>query len=77
MYDVRGIHAIVCRLLDAWEIGFMDAREGASRFILYYEGACLGGETGESIIEDTLDLCVVFVYLSPSLGKIRVNVAGT
>ena len=65
MYDVPGIHAIVRRLLDAGEIGFMDAREGASRFLLYYEGACLGGETGESIIEDTLDLGVVFLYISP------------
>ena len=65
MYDVPGIHAIVRRLLDAGEIGFMDAREGASRFLLYGEGACLGDETGESIIEDTLDLDVVFLYRSP------------
>ena len=43
----------------------MDAREGASRFLLYYEGACLGSKTGESIIEDTLDLGVVFPYISP------------
>ena len=43
----------------------MDAREGASCFLLYYEGACLGGEIGEIMIKDTLDLGLVFPYITP------------
>ena len=43
----------------------MDASEPASHWSLMFEGACLGGEAGESFIENKLDVIEVFRLCIP------------
>lgn len=63
---VPGVHPIVLgRLLEARELGYVVAKEGASLFLLIFEGTCPLCEAGESTIEDTLDVGVVFRVITP------------
>jgi len=53
------------RLLDAGELGCVGAREAASHHFLFFEGACIGGKTVESFIENKPDVGVIFRLRTP------------
>ena len=65
--DVPAVHPIVCiQLLHAGKLSCVGAREAASAASsLLFEGACLGGEAGESSIESRLDVVIVFLLSTP------------
>ena len=52
-------------MLDAGELGCVDASEAASAWSRMFEGTCLGGEASQSFIENKLDVIEVLRLCTP------------